>query len=176
MGWFLFLKLLEGTRPYSTQQVQYFFFPHLFFALGIQGGLPSHTLRITSQGTIFLPRQKKSTRNSLFFTPLQFHLPFCLFFFFFSFRDCCTRFYRSSERQKRFSWFFSLFWERELPKFYSTFAYSSIDSCFCPLAHFSPGHALRIRSVRHHFWTGLARVVFAWQLVLFSKRYLLASF
>lgn len=114
----------------------------------------------------FLPRQKISTRKTLSSHSHHFNsnLPFCLFFFFFSFRDCRARFYRSSERQKRFSWFLSLF-ENVNPKFYSTFAYSSIDSCFCPLAHFSPGHALRIRSVRHHFWTGLARVVFAWQLV-----------
>lgn len=168
MGWFLFLKLLEGTRPYSTQKVQYFFFPHLFFALGIQGGLPSHTLRITSQGTIFfLPRQKISTRNSLSSHTTSIPPPFLSFLFLLFFPRLPLRAFTGRVKGKNaFRGFLLSFLRTWTPEIlFSTFAYSSIDSCFCPLAHFSPGHALRIRSVRHHFWTGLARVVFARQLV-----------
>jgi len=75
---------------------------------------------------------------------------FCLFLllklktFFFSFRVLAECFYRSGERSGTCTHWLSC-----------ALAPSSLPS---------PGHALRIRSVRHHFWTGLALGFFAcWQ-------------
>lgn len=83
--------------------------------------------------------------------PSSSHSPFFVFFlllklktFFFSFRVLAECFYRSGERSGTCTHWLSC-----------ALAPSSLPS---------PGHALRIRSVRHHFWTGLALGFFAcWQ-------------
>jgi len=88
---------------------------------------------------------------------------FCLFLllklktFFFSFRVLAECFYRSGERSGTCTHWLSC-----------ALAPSSLPS---------PGHALRIRSVRHHFWTGLALGFFAcWQKVWSIMTCLFARF
>lgn len=149
MGWFLFLKLLEGTRPYSTQQVQYFFFPHLFLLSAFRAGYHLTHFASPPKVRIFgLGKKPLPEKLSLLLTPLQFQPPFLSFLFllFFPRLPCALL---PVEWKAKTLFVVSLFfaklrtWTRNSILPLLTLA---LTTCFCPLAHFSPGHALRIRS------------------------------
>jgi hypothetical protein len=110
-GLILVLETLRRNEAVQHTASTILFFPHLFLLSAFRAGY--HRTHFASPPKVrFFCLGKKNLypKNSLFFSHhFNSNLPFCLFFFFFSFRDCRARFYRSSERQKRFSWFLSFF-------------------------------------------------------------------
>lgn len=152
-GLILVLETLRRNEAVQHTASTILFLSTSLLALGIQGGLPSHTLRITSQGTNFFCLGKKKPlpeKLSLLLTPLQFQPPFLSFLFllFFPRLPCALL---PVEWKAKTLFVVSLFfasakmrtWTRNSILPLLTLA---LTTCFCPLAHFSPGHALRIRS------------------------------
>lgn len=150
-GLILVLETLRRNEAVQHTASTILFLSTSLLALGIQGGLPSHTLRITSQGTNFFCLGKKTSTRKTLSSSHTTSIPTSLFVFSFSsfLSAIAVRAFTGRVKGKNafrgFSFFASALrtWTRNSILPLLTLA---LTTCFCPLAHFSPGHALRIRS------------------------------